>query len=285
MAASMYFGYNLTNMRKIGIDIGGSYIKVVELEKGNLINDFKLSSNKENFFNLLQQYNGQNVGISAAGIIKDRKVLMAPNIPWLESFNTDQAEKDFNVTLFLENDANCAALAEYSVIEEDLLFVAIGTGIGGGIVYKGGLLSQAFMEIGHINVEYPGRICGCGNKGCLETVSSIKSIEKIYREKSGCKDKIDKIIGFVDESKIAQEILDKASMYVGRVIAGLISAFSVKRVVIGGGVVFLDTYFKMIENYVHLFTIPILKDEVVISKSFWLDKAGAVGAALLVLDR
>lgn len=101
-------------------------------------------------------------------------------------------EKALGLTVFLENDANCAALAE-SVIgvgkgADPLVYITISTGVGCGIIVDGKILSGAYSsagEIGHLTVEPNGKECACGKRGCLELYSSGTAIADIATERIG----------------------------------------------------------------------------------------------------
>jgi glucokinase len=120
------------------------------------------------------------VGIAAAGFIDFRRgmVLFAPNIAWRDLPLRDEIEARCGLPTTVDNDANAAAWGEYvygagraDELGGDLVAVTVGTGIGGGIVVDGVLLRGHWgiaAEIGHIRVEPNGRLCPCGNRGCLE---------------------------------------------------------------------------------------------------------------------
>ena len=121
------------------------------------------------------------VGVSAAGFIDVARstVLFAPNLAWRDERLKSRLEDSLGLDVVVENDGNAAAWGEFTygaaADADDLLMVAVGTGVGGGIVVDGQLYRGGFGvagEIGHIRVERLGRLCGCGQQGCLEQYGS-----------------------------------------------------------------------------------------------------------------
>lgn len=121
------------------------------------------------------------VGVGAAGFIDATRstVLFAPNLAWRDEPLRADLETLLGLPVVVENDGNAAAWGEFVYGAgrdvEDLLLVAVGTGVGGGIVLDGRLhrgASGVAAEIGHLRVVPGGRLCGCGNEGCWEQYAS-----------------------------------------------------------------------------------------------------------------
>ncbi|MGI9084499.1 MAG: ROK family glucokinase [Aeromicrobium sp.] len=132
------------------------------------------------------------IGIGAAGFIDvDRAtVSFAPNIDWVDEPLAEVVSKQVDLPVIVENDANAAAWGEYRFgageDTDDLLFVTIGTGVGGGIVHRGNLFRGGFgaaAEIGHLRVVPDGRLCGCGQRGCFEQYASGRALVRDARER------------------------------------------------------------------------------------------------------
>ena len=105
--------------------------------------------------------------------------MFAPNLAWRDVDLKAELEERIDLPVVVENDANAAAWGEFPFGAgrdvDDLLLVTVGTGVGGGIVLDGKLYRGAFgvaAEIGHMRVVPDGRLCGCGNRGCLEQYGS-----------------------------------------------------------------------------------------------------------------
>ncbi|WP_250291979.1 ROK family glucokinase [Frankia sp. CiP1_Cm_nod1] len=133
----------------------------------------------------------QAVGIGAAGLIdRDRsRVLFAPNLAWRDEPLRDEVSARTGLPVVVENDANAMAWGEYRFGagrgEPDLVCVTVGTGVGGGIVLDGRLYRGRFGlggEIGHMQLVAGGRLCGCGNRGCLEAYGSGNALVAKARE-------------------------------------------------------------------------------------------------------
>ncbi|AEH10462.1 MULTISPECIES: ROK family glucokinase [Protofrankia] len=131
------------------------------------------------------------VGIGAAGLIdRDRsRVLFAPNLAWRDEPLRDEVSTRTGLPVVVENDANAMAWGEYRFGagrgEPDLVCVTVGTGVGGGIVLDGRLYRGRFGlggEIGHMQLVTGGRLCGCGNRGCLEAYGSGNALVRKARE-------------------------------------------------------------------------------------------------------
>lgn len=121
------------------------------------------------------------VGIGAAGFVDvDRAtVRFAPNIDWRDEPLAARVSDLVGVPVVVENDANAAAWGEFrfgaGADVDDLLFITLGTGVGGGCVQAGTLLRGAHgmgAEVGHLRVVPDGETCGCGQRGCLEQYGS-----------------------------------------------------------------------------------------------------------------
>ena len=133
------------------------------------------------------------IGIGAAGFVdRDRAtVRFAPNIDWIDEPLAEAVGKLVDLPVVVENDANAAAWGEYRFgageDTDDLLFVTVGTGVGGGIVHRGMVLRGGFgaaAEIGHLRVVPDGRLCGCGQHGCFEQYASGRALVRDARARA-----------------------------------------------------------------------------------------------------
>lgn len=121
------------------------------------------------------------VGVACAGFI-DRAgemVVFAPNLAWRDEPLRARLQALVGLEVVLENDANAAAWGEFRFGAahdvDDMVFITLGTGVGGGIINDGVLLTGAHgmgAEIGHLRLVPDGHRCGCGNKGCWEAYAS-----------------------------------------------------------------------------------------------------------------
>src|SRR4051812_25460092 len=116
-------------------------------------------------------------------------VVFAPNLAWRDEPLKEKLQKELDLPVIVENDANAAAWAEFTFGAgedvEDLLMLTVGTGVGGGVVIDGELVRGGFGmggEVGHITMVPGGVVCGCGNLGCLESYGSGRALVRVSRE-------------------------------------------------------------------------------------------------------
>lgn len=198
------------------------------------------------------------VGLGVAGLIDVQTgvVRFSPNAAWREVAVGPHVADRFGLPWLTENDATAAAYGECrcgaGVGSRHLLLVTVGTGIGGGIVVDGEPFRGAHGfagEVGHIVVEPDGPLCGCGNRGCLETVASGTAIGRLGREaastdpssalaRSGPIEDIDgRLVTDLARRGDARSvaILTAVGIRLGVGIAGLVNVLDPDRVVVGGG--------------------------------------------------
>ena len=198
-------------------------------------------------------------GLGVPGPVKeDGTVLKCINLGW-DVFNVEDALREqTGFPVKAANDANVAALGEYwqggGKDCKDIVMVTLGTGVGGGIIVDGKILSGSngsAGEIGHIHVLSPEDtigVCGCGNRGCLEQIASATGLVKLankmitdWKEPSILK-KIQKITAkdVFDAAKehdmLAEQVVDKMTYYLGKTLALVSAVVNPEAIVIGGGV-------------------------------------------------
>ncbi len=189
----------------VGIDIGGTKTSVC-IADGNLnpINTVTFSTDSalgaenlverigntyKELLNELSLTAGQVdfCGVACPGPldVKQGKIIHIATMGFKNVPIRDMISKELKLPVYLENDANCAALAESKIGVakgmDPLVYVTISTGIGSGIVVNGQILSGSFSsagELGHLTIVPDGRECPCGKKGCLELYSSGTAIAR-----------------------------------------------------------------------------------------------------------
>ena len=249
----------------LGFDVGGTNIKIGKFLFDEDKNDYILSSNyyiktaigedEKAILNQITDSTLVGVGIGIPGPVKDGIVLKAQNINW-DVVNVKEELGSFypGVKFTVLNDANAATLGEWYYGSTDhvpnMVFVTLGTGIGGGIIVNGKLLEGAngsSGEIGHIKIfPFNGRPCTCGLYGCIEQYASATGIAITARGmiKNGptslkrkfhlnAKDVFDEA---KKGDKIALEIVDKTCFYLAIALAAIADTINPDRIVIGGGV-------------------------------------------------
>ncbi len=237
-------------------------------------------------------------------------VMGAPNLPgWDHVPVRDILSARFDLPVFVGNDANLAGLGEHRYGAgrgvEDMIYMTISTGIGGGIVTGGKLFVGArglAGEIGHMVIQPGGPLCGCGNRGCLEALASGTAIghqaqtlaahgraPAILAAAGGDVAQVDsKSVGeaAAQGDKVARKLLDQAGRYIGIGVVNLMHLFNPQRFVLGGGVSQTgELLFKPIRRTVRRRTlIPQYHAGVDIVPAALGDDAGLLGALALALD-
>ena len=186
----------------IGIDIGVDNINAILTDlKGNIVIDQhqqlekpSLDKNKDVLFSMIKDlikkmpdspYGLIGIGLCVPGLVNtEQKVVFTPNIDW--NYNLDLKsliEQEFQVPVFIENEANAGAYGEkvFGAAKNfnNLIYVSVGTGIGIGIVINNDLyrgVNGFAGEMGHLTIDYNGLKCSCGNRGCWELYASEKAL-------------------------------------------------------------------------------------------------------------
>lgn len=297
-----------------GIDIGGTTIKIGKFSKNKLLNKYsiptKLSSNplvviediKKVITTSLKNDSLIGMGVAVPGPVKNGLVLGAQNILWGEVELAKLLNKAFpNTKVAIINDANAACLGEWCFgsgqKQPNLVFITLGTGVGGGIVVDSKMIegkNGSTGELGHIVIDpYKGRNCTCGLKGCLETYASATGITLTGRQMKKGKlttlnnyEKLTSKIIF-DEAKngdkISKEVVDYTSYHLAVGIASICNTLNPDVVVIGGGVSKAGSYFldKIKNDFSKLAFYSVRETDIVLASLG--EDAGIYGAMTAVL--
>lgn len=194
------------------------------------------------------------VGFSLPGTVNEEKLLLknAPNL-MLKDICFKEFEQDFQIPIFIENEANAAAYAEafinFNYIKNSLVFISITEGIGTGIiisdnVYRG--YNKRAGEFGHMTIVKDGKQCNCGRKGCWELYASRKALIDEYRKAFNIKDK--GLKDFLEMTKIdsrAKEILNNYLEFLAEGIRNIILILDPQCIIIEGE---LSNYKNLIED-------------------------------------
>lgn len=304
-----------------GIDLGGTNSKIGLLdENGNLIFNIYVKTNSKDGYELTSKRLAENfkleiekkginyedvlaIGMGVPGpVVNNSTILMFANFNWPSNLNLAKfLEKDFEKPVFLDNDVNVITLGEMykgaAQGYENVLGIAIGTGIGAGIVINKEVISGkngAAGEFGHLTVEKNGKLCGCGKKGCLEAYSSATGIVRLakdslavdkksqlhnYKENLEAKDVF---LCANDNDKLSLEIVDEISEYIAMGIGNVLNVIDSEVVVIGGGVAQAgDILFDRIKKQLSKYAIGVINEKIEIKPAKLGNDAGIYGAAYL----
>jgi len=304
----------MTAMKKyaIGIDLGGTNLRVALVsEEGTIARKIKKPSSEQILETVISSVGEMmrdgvvGIGLGVAGLI-DRKmgsVFISPNLHEIEGINlVGEIRSRFSLPVFIENDANVAALGEKTAGAgkgfENFVLLTLGTGIGGGIIHKGRLLDVS-AEIGHMSINSDGEKCQCGNVGCLENYASAramiaKTVAMLEKEtesmlKECCKGSIYKITpediynAAMEGDRLSREILKDAGKFLGVGLANIINIMSPEAIILTGGLIGAwNIYVQEAIREASRRALKELFDSVKIIPSSLGDDAGIVGAASLV---
>jgi glucokinase len=220
----------------------------------------------------------------------------------------DELETRAGLPVFLLNDVRAATVAEQTWGAgrgyRDFICIAIGTGIGGGLVLDGRLYlgsRGAAGELGHQTVLPDGPLCGCGNKGCLETVASGPAIMRAGRAAIEAGDgELAALIGSIEPtpqdmanaaakgSVTAESIFARAGEWIGLALGNLVCALNPEAIVVGGGVAEAgELLLRPIRREIERRTIVFSRERggVEVLQSPLGPRAGAMGAAAWAMQR
>lgn len=234
------------------------------------------------------------VGIGFPGFIDPVRnvVSQSPNLPGLCDVDlVGPLEKILGIPVIIENDALAAAYGEFIIGEhpDNTVYMGLGTGVGGGVVLNGRAFPGSHgvsMEVGHIIIEPGGRLCGCGNRGCLEQYASASGVALTYAEFTGM-DGLDAalVAAFAREGDArALEAYARAGNALAQGLATILKVLDVSRVIIGGGMSLSWHLMKpAFDVRLEADLIPALRGRVEVCISESGDQAGIVGAAMLAI--
>jgi len=301
----------------VAVDIGGTHIRTAtygtasnEPIKHNRIRSY---AEKPGTYDRLVQaietiwpdeHQVVTIGMASPGPLDPHTgvILSTPNIPeWVNFPITEKLSEHFGVPVYLDNDANLAALGEWKfgagIGHHDLLYLTISTGIGGGVIINDRLLHGYHglaAELGHVTVLAGGPVCSCGFKGHIEALASGPSIVGYVADKleAGSTSELRGV-----DPLNAQEVADaarrgdalaisafaRAGHYLGIAVASFLHVFDPSIVIFGGGVSQSGPLlFEPFEESLHKHVIhPRYLENLVITTATLGDDAGLLGALAL----
>lgn len=312
----------------IGIDLGGTTAKFAiltpdgEIQQKWSIDTNILDDGKHIIPEIIESINHRlnlygmkaedfiGIGMGTPGTVDSEAgtVIGAYNLNWRElQFVKKMIEEGTGIKFVIDNDANVAALGERwkgaGENDPDVVFITLGTGVGGGIVADGHLLhgvTGAAGEVGHITIDPNGFECTCGKRGCLETVSSATGVVRVarhlaeeYAGDSRLKAMLDngEEVTSKDVFELAEAddpfglmVVDRVCLYLGLACGNLGNTLNPSSIVIGGGVSAAGEFLRSrVEKYFKEFTFPQVRESTKIKLAELGNEAGVIGAASLAL--
>lgn len=307
-------------MNAIGVDVGGTKIAAGIVTPGGKILDEVRYPTPHSPQKLVESivravaevgddHEAGGVCLAVPGLIlaQEDKVIFSPNLHAIEGIPLKaEIEPKIGLPLTIENDANGATWGEFRFGAGSeaghLVFVALGTGIGGGVVSHGVLMrgaQGAAGELGHVTIHATGPRCACGNHGCLEALASGTAIARRARE--AAVEHPDSELGQLAISRqiigedvtrlarggdeVALSVLDETGTWLGIGLAGFVNIFNPEVVAVGGGVMEAgELILASARREVHLRARPPSRDLAEVRVATLGPKSGVLGAAALARD-
>ena len=261
-----------------GIDLGGTNIKAGIVDgEGKLLNKVSIKTRAERAMEEIIHDMGQlavdaikdaglevkdieAIGIGAPGTPDNDEGLLvySSNLPFNKAPMRKLIREVVDLPVYIDNDANCAAMAEAVAGAgkgaKDSVTITLGTGVGAGVIINGRIFSgfnQAGSEFGHTVLVSGGVQCGCGRKGCFEQYASASALARMTKEAAEANP--DSLLNKVKEDfgewnaqiafvamkqgdKVAEKVIDSYTDYLADGLANAINTFMPEVLVVGGGV-------------------------------------------------
>ena len=296
---------------KSGIDLGGSHISVGAIDENGKIltqEDIQiLEEDKRNIKDIIENYiltsvkkiiefhKVESIGIAIPGTVNERKIIKAVNLG-LENYDiVGRLSKEINLPIKIKNDAKCAAIAEstYGSIKEyeNSLFLTLGTGIGGAVVFNHKLLDPKKVpgfEFGHMIITKNGRLCNCGKRGCFERYGSMKVFKQEVINELNLDEKIsgEELLKKVEKEQqdpAVENIIDEFTENLSIGISNLINIFEPEAIGIGGSFTYYaDILLPKIKSKILDGNLLFNKrEDIIINAATLGNNAGMIGTTLV----
>ena len=319
---------NASGAWAIGVDVGGTKIEAAQVDATGKIGRMirrptearggpkAVKTNILSVIKDLLQDAGSppsGVGIGMAGQIdpKDGSVRFAPNLGWRDEPFQEELARALSLPVFVTNDVRAATWGEWKYGAgqgcEDLLCLFVGTGIGGGAISGGRLLSgcsNSAGEFGHITISQEGRLCQCGNRGCLEALAGGRAIAEQAQEAARMdpseaavllqmsEGQMEKITAQVVAQAcragdpLACRLMEEVGEALSAGVASLVNALNPCRCLLGGGVIGgTPDLVRRVDEGVRKRALPPATKTLQILPAQLGDLAGVVGSASLAMTR
>ncbi len=288
-------------MKILAIDIGGTAMKYGLVDDENNIIGFNEIASEaklggeyilKNILNIADSFKGEfeAIGISTAGQVDSEsgKILYAnDNFPrYMDIELVKTLKEKYSVPVAIDNDVNCAAVAEANFGAgtgcDNFLLLTYGTGIGGGIFIDGKLYSGADFsagEVGYIITHAGGRLCANGIKGCYEAYASTSALVSDVKEKTG-KELNGRQIFSADNfiNPVIKAVIDNWIDEIVTGLIGLIFSYNPSLIILGGGIMNEKYIVDEVSRKIKEIDIHIFK-KVQIKSAALGNRAGMLGAA------
>lgn len=191
------------------------------------------------------------IGVAAAGIIDEERGVArrGANLGWRNTALADRLQVQLEMPVRLLQDARAAALGEAVLgagrAAGSFLTVVLGTGVGGALVIDSRVVRGAHGlagEIGHLQVDPDGLPCGCGGRGCVETLASGTALARRYQAATGMRLRAEAVVArALSGDRVARRLWDEAISALGRALAACVTVMDCEQVVLAGGMAAVGT--------------------------------------------
>jgi glucokinase len=303
-------------MISVGVDIGGTKALAVRLDGTQVVDESRFSIERTTgtldavirSIDSVHRPSVETIGVGIAGLVRpmDGTLVWGPHVPGTNlDVRTAVAER-FNVPVYVDNDANTAAFAETMVGAAagygNVLFITLGTGIGGAVMIDGSLYRGGGFagEWGHVQVDGNGLLCDCGKRGCWETLASGPALVRlatqvVSRNPDSSLARIldldeisgETVVAAADAGdETARALVTEVGRSFGQGLAGLVAIFDPELIVVGGGLGSVGESIvgparRVLTDALHGGRLRVPPAVQVASLG---PSAGAVGAALLAVE-
>jgi len=249
---------------KLYMDVGATTIRCELYRDDSSIHESFVSHDHELYdllVSLLKRYPDiRFIGIAYAGLIHHGCIISAPNIDVKVHDIKQKIEQDFHVRVEIENDVNCAVLAEaHDQDSRDIVALYVGTGLGCGVISAGRLLhgyKSLAAEIGHIPYKSTPFHCGCGKNNCIELYASGSGMQKWkqYHEIKGHPDLLQLRQSDKETERNIANMFEEALLSAAGTVLTL---FNPEKLVLGGGIISANPYLtKMLREQIRDYALP-----------------------------
>ena len=269
------------NFQGAVVNLRGDIVRRVSLPAAGLKGESALDCAGALIDTLLPQAGGSQatlgLGVATPGLVDPHHgiVLRAVNLDWANLPLRDVLAKRYGLPVYIANDSHMAALAEftYGVARTggNLIAVRVGQGTGAGVILDGRpFYGDGFGagEIGHVVVDPAGALCSCGNRGCLETTSSIPAILRA----ASAADRQQSILAGIEaltwprfvaavqaHDPVAVDVAVRAGCHLGAAVAHLVGAYNIQTIVLAGPIVDLgDVLLDAVTAEMHQRVLPAM---------------------------
>ena len=246
----------------------------------------------------------ESIGIGSPGSVDDDRgmIIYANNLDFDHAPIAEEMRKHIDLPVHIENDANAAAFGEYVVNgkgAKNVIFVTLGTGVGGGIIINGKLYkgaNGAAGELGHCVLVEGGLPCTCGMNGCWEQYASVTAL--ISQTKAAIEKNPDSLMVKISEErgvvngrtafeaakkgdKAAEEVVSQYAQYIAAGTVSMINIFQPEKLIIGGGISREGDYLlNPVREFCNAKSYKTDGKKTIIEAATLFNDAGIIGAAL-----